>query len=196
MILKTVSDVNIYFFDLINNFAGKNSVLDGIMIFIANYFIFIIPIFLIYLWFKKSKNDENKIKALFILFSVLISLIITWGITLTYFHPRPFMIGLGKELIQHAPETSFPSGHGTAMFAITFSLIFLKDYKKGIIFFILSLSVGVARIFCGIHFPFDIIGSIFVSLAGTSIIFMLMKKFDFLFSKMIELYNILGRKGD
>jgi len=197
MVLKVVPDLNIHLFNLINNLAGKNLVLDKTMIFIASYLIFIIPVFLIYLWFKKSKKDENKKKALFILFSVLISLAIAWVINSIYFHPRPFMIGLGKELIQHAPETSFPSGHATAMFAVTFPLFFLKEYKKGIVFFILSLSVGIARIFCGIHFPFDIIGSFFVSLAGTIIIFILMRKFNFLFSRIIELYyRFFRRKSD
>jgi len=63
MAVKTISNLNIHLFNLINNVAGKNPILDGVMIFIASYFIFIIPIFLIYLWFKKqkveSKNSET-----------------------------------------------------------------------------------------------------------------------------------------
>ena len=169
-----MNKINIVLFSFINNIAGKNQILDSIMIFVANYFIFVIPVFLIYLWFKKSKKKE----ALFILVSILISLAIAWGITLVYFHPRPFMIGLGKKLIQHAPETSFPSDHTTGMFAVTFSLVFLKEYKKGAIFLILSLLVGFARIFCGIHFPFDIIGSFFVALVGAGTVFIVREKLN------------------
>mgnify|MGYP000008668463 CR=1 FL=1 len=189
MIFKTISNLNIYLFSVINNVAGKNPILDTAMIFIASYFIFVIPIFLIYLWFKKTKRDENKKEALFIFASVLISLAIAWGISLIYFHPRPFMIGLGKKLIQHAPDSSFPSDHATSMFAPAFSLIFLKKYKDGVIFFILSALVGIARVFCGIHFPVDIVGSFFVSLIGAGIIFIVKEKLNFLFSKMIKLYN-------
>jgi undecaprenyl-diphosphatase len=173
-----ISDLNVYLFGLINGTAGKDPVLDGAMIFIAGYLVFVIPVFLIYLWFKGSKTDENKKEALFVLVSVLTSLAIAWGTTLIYFHPRPFMIGLGTELVPHAPETSFPSDHATAMFSVAFSLIFLKEYKKGVVFFILSLLVGLARIFCGIHFPFDIIGSVFVSLAGAGIVFTAREKLN------------------
>lgn len=187
--VKTISNLNICLFSLINDVAGKNFILDRAMIFIASYFIFIIPIFLIYLWFKKTKRDENKKEALFTFTSVLISLGIAWGISLIYFHPRPFMIGLGKKLIQHTPDSSFPSDHATGMFAVAFSLIFLKKYKSGVIFFILSALVGIARVFCGVHFPLDIVGSFFVSLIGVSIIFMAKGKLSFLFSKMIKLYN-------
>ncbi len=189
MVIHTVSDLNIYLFNLINGIAVKNRILDITMIFIANYLIFIIPIFLIYLWFKKVKKDENKKEALFILASVLISLAVARGISFIYFHPRPFMIGLGKNLILHAPDSSFPSDHTTAMLAVVFSLIFLKEFKNGVIFLVLSLLVSLARIFCGVHFPFDIIGSIFVSLIGVSIIFATRGKLTFFFAKIIRLYN-------
>ncbi len=169
MIMIPETSANIYLFNLINHFAGENVILDKIMVFIASYFVFTIPLFLIYLWFKK----ENKKDVLFIFSSVLASLAIAQLITLIYFHPRPFMLGLGKKLIPHGSETSFPSDHATVMFAVAFSLIFLKKNKEGMIFLIFSLLVGLARVFCGVHFPFDIIGSFFVALIGTVIIFML-----------------------
>ena len=45
MIFKTISNLNIYLFSVINNVSGKNPILDTAMIFIASYFIFIIPIY-------------------------------------------------------------------------------------------------------------------------------------------------------
>jgi len=191
MAIPTVSDLNISLFNLIDGIAGKNRILDITMIFIADYLIFIIPIFLIYLWFKKAKKDENKKEALFIFASVLISLAVAWGISFIYFHPRPFMIDLGKKLIQHAPDSSFPSDHTTVMLAAVWSLIFLKEFKNGVIFLVLSLLVALARIFCGVHFPFDIIGSIFVSFIGVSIIFATRGKLTFFFAKIIRVYSRL-----
>ena len=186
--VQVVSNMNIKLFTLINNFAGRNLVLDKTMISMSKYLVYVIPIFLLFLWFKKSKKDKDKKDSLAIFTSVLISLFIGWIIGLFYFHPRPFMIGLGKELISHGADSSFPSDHATVMFAIAFALIFLKRYWSSSFFFILSILVSFARIFCGVHFPLDIIGSIIVSLTGTAITFALSKKLDLLFSKVISLY--------
>ncbi len=38
------------------------------------------------------------------------------------YRPRPFEIGLGLNLMNHAPENSFPSDHATLIFALAASL--------------------------------------------------------------------------
>jgi undecaprenyl-diphosphatase len=182
------STINVHLFKLINSMAGKNAVLDKTMIFNAKYLIYIVPIYLLCLWFIPKDNRSKKV-SLYILLAVIVSLSIGWIITLFYFHPRPFMMGLGKELFQHSKETSFPSDHATVMFAVSFALFFLKDIKNSIIFFVLAALVGFARVFCGVHFPFDILGALIVALCGTALIFLFKKQLDLLFSKGIEVYN-------
>ncbi len=182
------SNINIYLFTIINNMAGNNALIDKTMIFTAKYLIYIIPIYLLYLWFFKNE-EKGKKASLYILLVVIISLLIGWVITKVYYHPRPFMVGLGKELFAHPNETSFPSDHATVMFAVSFALFFLKDIKNGIIFFVLAALVGFARVFCGVHFPFDILGALIVALCGAALIFLFKKQLDLLFSKGIEVYN-------
>ncbi len=181
-------NMNIYLFKLINNIAGRNAFLDKTMIFAAKYLIYIVPIYLLYLWFF-AKGDKGKKASLYMFLAVIVSLFIGWVITLFYYHPRPFMMGLGKELFSHSKETSFPSDHATVMFAISFTLLSLKDVKNGVIFFILAALVGFARIFCGVHFPFDILGALVVAFCGTALTFLFKKQLDFLFSKTIQIYN-------
>jgi len=93
---QVISNINVKMFTLINNFADRNLVLDKTMIFISKFA------------------------------SILISLLIGWIITLFYFHPGPFMVGLGNELILHSSDTSFPGDHTTVIFATAFTLIFLR----------------------------------------------------------------------
>lgn len=176
--------MNIYFFDLINGLAGKNPFLDRIMIFLAKYLIFLAPLFLFYLLIKKDK--ESKKSFLFILSSLVLSFIISWLFRSFYFHPRPFMIGLGKELISHKAETSFPSNNTLLLASISLSLLFLRKYKSGIFFFLMAFLVGISRVFCGVHFPLDIIGSFFIAFIGGGIVFVFKDKFDRLFSRIIK----------
>ena len=192
------SNINIHLFTLINNMTGKNILLDRAMVLIAKYIIYIVPIYLLYLWFI-GRGKEDKRKSLYIFLVIIVSLLIGHIISNFYYHPRPFAMGIGKELLPHASDSSFPSDHATVIFAISFALFFLKDIKNGIIFFILATLVGFARIFCGVHFPFDILGALVVALCGTAITFIFKKQLDFLFTKTIQIYEkilstVLNRK--
>ena len=181
--------MNIYLFNLINHLAGRNVFLDRIMIFLACYLIWIIPLFLFYLWFKKSSDQENKKLSLFILTSVVISLIFSWGISLVYFHPRPFVMNLGTQLIPHYPDSSFPSGHATAAFAVAFILLFLKKHKGSAWFFVLAFLISLARVFCGVHFPFDIIGSFFVAAIGAGIVYGFRRRENTFFEHFLKRFS-------
>jgi undecaprenyl-diphosphatase len=65
------------------------------------------------------------------------------------------------------PITSgaFPSGHMAGLFAVAFVMITF-DTRWGLAYFALSLLVGLARIFTGVHWPSDILGGIAVGLLG------------------------------
>ena len=81
-----------------------------------------------------------------------------------WFHPRPFMLGLGQNLLAHTPESSFPSDHATVMFTLAFALMLASLRKLGVLILLLGVLVGWARIYLGVHFPFDIAGSLLISL--------------------------------
>lgn len=74
------------------------------------------------------------------------------------YRPRPFEIGLGLNLMNHAPENSFPSDHATLMFALAASLAMSPLRKFGLLLLLLGLAVGWGRVYLGAHFPLDILG--------------------------------------
>jgi len=164
-----LNQININIFNSINHFAGSNAVLDKIGIFTAEY----LPLFFIlvlgFLWFR---NKEYKNLVLYCVYSAILGLSLNFLITLFYFHPRPFMDKIGVLLIKHAPETSFPSDHATFMFSVAFMLLYFKKTRiTGIILSAVALIGGTARVFVGVHYPFDIIGSLFVATLVSLIIF-------------------------
>lgn len=179
--------MNISLFRFINSFAESNVSLDKAMIFAALYLIYTVPLFLLALWIMG--NDKKKKEALLVFLSVLASLTLAWLITKFYYHPRPFVVGLGKELIKHAADSSFPSDHATFIFAVAFALLLIKEYWESLIFFALFLAVGFARVYCGIHFPYDILGAIPISMLGAFASFMLRNTLFSLFSGLIRFYN-------
>ena len=164
-----LNQININIFNSINYFAGSNAVLDKIGIFTAEYLPLIFILVLVFLWFR---NEEYKNLVLYCVYSVILGLSLNFLITLFYFHPRPFMDKIGVLLIKHAPETSFPSDHTTFMLSIAFMFLYFKKTRiTGIILSVIALIGGTARVFAGIHYLFDIIGSLFVATLVGLIIF-------------------------
>ena len=181
--------INEGWFSAINSFAGSNVVLDNFMIFSAKYLVYIIPIALIYLWFRKG--DENKKFSLFLFSSVVLSIAVSMIIGKIYYHPRPFVLGIGTQLISHTPDSSFPSDHTSAMFGFAIPFLFFKKYKSGTVLVILASLVGFARVFCGVHFPFDIIGGFFVGLASAYTLFVIRIPLDSFFTRIVDFYHTL-----
>ncbi len=180
-----LSKINLSLFKAINSYAGVNPLIDHIAILIAQYMPILFIAYLLYLWFKDNKSYRNYV--LFSSYAAIIGLLINFIISLIYFHPRPFVLHLGKDLIIHNSDTSFPSDHTTFMLSIAIMLMyFKKTYKIGIVLTVFGIIGGMARVFCGIHFPFDIIGSLLVSIVASFIIYMLKNKLLYLNKLIIQ----------
>ncbi len=176
-------------FLFINSFAGKNHILDLIMISAAKSIPYIFILALFYLWFSKRKNE-----TLFAGYASILGIIINDIIRHIYFHPRPFMEHLGTMLIQHKASSSFPSNHTTFTMSIALMLLTFKSTRiLGIVLTILALWCGIARIYVGVHWPFDILGSITVSIIAVIIIVLLKNPLQKLNNFIINIWNKILR---
>ncbi|MDY0203093.1 MAG: phosphatase PAP2 family protein [Desulfovibrio desulfuricans] len=77
-----------------------------------------------------------------------------------HYNPRPFVMGLGRMLIDHAPTSSFPSFHATFVFSLALPLLFLQGTRLfSLAIILLGLMTAWARIFAGVHYPLDMAGA-------------------------------------
>ncbi len=156
----------------INSFAGKIGILDNIMILVAKFLPYLFIALLFYLWFNNKKNE-----ALYAGYSTTLGVGINQIIGLFYFHNRPFMDGIGQTILKHKPDSSFPSDHTTFTLCIALMLLTFKSTRIiGAVATILALWCGMARVYLGVHYPFDIAGSIIVSILAVLIITLLKQK--------------------
>lgn len=103
------------------------------------------------------------------MFAVPLALAMNYLIGLAFPHPRPFMIGLGHTLLAHRPESSFPSDHASLMWTVAFGmLVWSRARWAGTLAIVLAALTSWARVFLGVHFPFDILGSIGVAILAVS----------------------------
>ena len=162
---------NLFLF--INSFAKTSEFLDNMMITFAEYMPYLFLIIMVYTWFTNKKN-ETLYAGYTVILGLLINQVIGWFI----YHNRPFVDGFGVTLVMHKVENSFPSDHTTFLISISLAFLIFKSSKKiGYLLFILAIIGGISRVYCGVHYPFDIIASLVVSLMAISLIYM--RKDDF-----------------
>ena len=101
---------------------------------------------------------NNKIREIFYVFFSSVS---AWILAEILKHfivtPRPFIYFQNlTPLFVHGGMDSFPSGHAMFFSALAVSL-YLVHKRLGIVYILVALIVGLARIASGVHFPIDIL---------------------------------------
>ncbi|MDD3145408.1 MAG: phosphatase PAP2 family protein [Candidatus Gracilibacteria bacterium] len=169
-----------------------NKIVENIALFFADSPIFILPLFLFIGWLYytyKIKDDEKKKELLFIFYSSIVALIINLIIQKMFHFDRPETVlkGVGKLLLNHIPDASFPSDH--AAVSISFlTALFLANYKKIAYILIIPFALmNISRVILGVHWPFDIVVGAIIGVIGAFISFKGLKKCDLI----LKLNNLI-----
>ncbi|MCK9816024.1 undecaprenyl-diphosphatase [Pseudomonas sp. MAFF 302046] len=157
-----MEELNRSLFLAINASAEASLPMRELAIFFAQWMVFCVPLLLAVLWIF----GEQRQRRVVLLAGVSIALALACNLVIRelWFHPRPFMLGLGQNFLAHAPGASFPSDHASGLFAMAFALILASLRKTGLVMLGLALLVSWARVYLGVHFPLDILGGCLVGL--------------------------------
>ena len=155
--------MNVALFTWVHEGAGNQPVLDFLSVMAAELTPYLVIACMAIYWF--TTDHKGKMVLLEGAVVVAFGLLVNQLITVFYFHPRPYMMGLCNPLVPHAAETSFPSDHATLLFGAAFALLFRSGWKsKGTLLLVIAV-IGVwGRVYTGLHFPFDMLGSFVVAL--------------------------------
>lgn len=71
--------------------------------------------------------------------------------------PRPFMLGLSPEYVEHGARAGLPSTHASVMFTVAFMLITDRRLRTvGWAVLAIAVATAWARVYVGVHFPADV----------------------------------------
>lgn len=158
-----IEGANRSLFLALNAPAGLAGISLNLPIGAAKYSIVVLAGIVLWRWLLGKSHDRSVL--VHVMLAVIPALALNYVVGLVFFHPRPFMVGLGHTYLAHLPEASFPSDHATFMWTIAFGLLYWSPTRKsGWIALLLAAATSWARIFLGVHFPFDIAGSMVVAL--------------------------------
>lgn len=156
-------------FKNLNRFAGKSKLLDNSAIFFARILPYFMVAFLIYLCFLQ----KNLYLFLLPVLSGGLARLLNEVVHIFYKKERPAYLFGTKVLIPAPKNYSLPSGHASFFFGIAFYLFFYNTILA-IIFIIFSCFIGLARVFCGVHWFKDILAGAFVGFISVLIVYSLL----------------------
>lgn len=154
--------IDFVIFSKINSFAGKYVCLDFFAIFCAEYLGYFLIVILFLLLLKDFKKYwPMTLKGLGA--AILARFGIVELIRFLWERPRPFIENHVNLIINHINSSSFPSGHAAFFFALS-TVVYFYNKKTGTLFFIASFLISISRVFCGIHWPSDIIAGALIGI--------------------------------
>lgn len=188
-------DLDFKLFQLINQFAGKNELLDQLVILFTKYGPLLFMLAFVWLWFTmKGNRYENRKIVLFAITIAFITIGIDKIIEMSFFRERPFVQHDVTMLIDKTnDDPSFPSNHAAGSFALAFTVFWFRR-KAGAIFIAFSTLMALSRLYVGVHYPLDITAGMLIALTVAMIILWKRDLFDRLFHFVIKTINQLPQK--
>lgn len=153
-------------FRLINGLAGRWPVVDAVMRFFATDYVVPTTMIcaLVFVWFSGRRVLQRQ--ALLAILSVAISNTIVAAFNAVWFRPRPFTTHDDVTLLfYHPSDSSFPANSSATTWALAWA-VWLIDRRIGSILVTLAFMMALARVFVGVHYPFDVIAGAMIGIGA------------------------------
>ncbi|AOK18454.1 phosphoesterase [Burkholderia cepacia] len=157
--------LNLTLFSAINAGVAPQPGVARLAIFAADWLVYVLPAMLLLTWIFGARTTRRQ--AIEAGVGVCVALALAQVIGHFWFSPRPFMAGVGTQLIPHAPDSSFPSDHMTFVWSVAVGMLLGGATRvTGLVMAAMAAAIAWGRIYAGVHWPFDMAGGVLVGTAG------------------------------
>lgn len=134
--------------------------MEGAISFLAEYFYLSVTALAVGLVLLRYRSHFLKLAMAGVCIGV-ISYLLAKVMTGLISDPRPFIETGTPALIKSATDNSFPSDH-TLFLAVIAATLALVSWRTGLVFLVLTLVVGLARVYARVHHLLDVAGSLVI----------------------------------
>jgi len=133
--------------------------------------LFVVATFSLWILDRPGRANRWKVACLSGLVSAGLGLAVGQVVSHVWVRERPFDAHPLQTvlLVPGSSEPSFPSDHAIAAFAIAFSVL-LVGRRLGLVFVLAAVTIGMSRIFVGVHYPGDVAAGAFIGLLASLVV--------------------------
>ncbi|MDE2232622.1 MAG: phosphatase PAP2 family protein [Patescibacteria group bacterium] len=113
--------------------------------------------------------------AILAIASAVLAYIVAKLCGMVYYDPRPFVVDNFTPLIAHAADNGFPSDHALLV-SVVAMIGTIWEKKLGMWLWIIAITVGIARVYVGVHHTTDVVGSAVIAIAATVTVHYVIKR--------------------
>ena len=172
--------INVDLFYFINHNL-QNPIFDAVLPLITHLggFVWMLIIVIALIIYAKWKNKETLKKvAILALCALLLADLVTYAIKLIVQEPRPYLVLDNARLLVYEDDVfAFPSGHATSTLAVvTVFVLKAKELVKKhynilkILLIMFVVIIMFSRVYCGVHYPFDVLTGAIIGIAGALVV--------------------------
>jgi undecaprenyl-diphosphatase len=165
-------DTSLFF--ALNGLAGRNVWLDHLLVWSATLLPAAMILIIVATWFWPGDPVDRGLRqrlAVYAGLAAIVALAIAHVIGMIWFRQRPFLTLPAHLLTPHAADSSFPSDHAVACFALATPFL-LARRRVGWVLLACAIVVGLARVASGLHYPSDVAGGALLGVAVASLIWL------------------------
>ena len=159
----SLDQLNLYLFHLLNVPDQASIWMINYASLIAHDLVYVFLLIFAIAWLRGSHEVKTGIIKAAIFTAITLS--ISEVLSTVLYTPRPFVMEVGRTLIEHAPTGSFPSNHMSIFSGIAFAYYFSAQRDLGRILLWTAWLVAWSRVYVGVHFPIDMVGAFLIALA-------------------------------
>lgn len=162
-LLMSLDQLNLYLFHLLNVPEQASIWMINYASLIAHDLVYLFLLIFAVAWLRGGHEVKTGIikAAIFTAITLSISEVLSTILNT----PRPFVMEVGRTLIEHASTGSFPSNHMSIFSGIAFAYYFSAQRDLGRILLWTAWLVAWSRVYVGVHFPIDMVGAFLIALA-------------------------------
>jgi undecaprenyl-diphosphatase len=167
-----MNSINLSIFRSINDLGFNLTFLNPVIIFIAQYGVYFLALWMILHWFFSREKVRTRMVLAGSLFAFFLSEVIGKVLGRFIVHPQPFAtLPHVNQLVSHEIDNSFPSDHTILFFSICMMLFLGSKSSKRSLYLVAATLVGISRIWVGVHYPVDILVAALIGITVSSILY-------------------------